>query len=187
MSAVIDRVCRAIEWFMVLLLALMVVLVFGNVVLRYAFNSGITLSEEISRWFFVWLTFLGGAVALHENAHLGTDMLIGRLGRRGKLVCLVLAQGLMLYVTRLLFSGSLAQTRINWDVEAPVSGASMAWFYGAGVVFAVFTGVVLLMHLARTLTGQLTEAELVQVRGSEDESSDEAEGPAAGQPPAARG
>ena len=37
----------------------MVVLVFGNVVLRYAFNSGLTMSEEVSRWLFVWLTFMG--------------------------------------------------------------------------------------------------------------------------------
>ncbi|NDY93911.1 TRAP transporter small permease, partial [Ideonella livida] len=47
-----------IEQLMVGLLAVMVVLVFGNVVLRYAFNSGITVSEELSRWAFVWLTFL---------------------------------------------------------------------------------------------------------------------------------
>ncbi len=168
MTALIDRICRAIEWIMVVLLAVMVVLVFGNVVLRYGFNSGITLSEELSRWLFVWLTFLGGAVALHENAHLGTDMLVGRLGRRGKLVCLGLSQLLMLYVSWLLFSGSLAQTRINWDVEAPVSGVSMAWFYSSGVVFAVLTGIVLSMHLARTLGGKLAEHELVAVRESED-------------------
>lgn len=37
----------------------MVVLVFTNVVLRYALNSGIAVSEELSRWLFVWLTFLG--------------------------------------------------------------------------------------------------------------------------------
>ena len=47
-----------------LCLALMVVMVFGNVVLRYGFNSGITVSEELSRWLFVWMTFLGAIVAL---------------------------------------------------------------------------------------------------------------------------
>ncbi|GMV46170.1 MAG: hypothetical protein AMXMBFR66_15680 [Pseudomonadota bacterium] len=168
MTAFIERICRAIEWLLLTLLAAMVLLVFGNVVLRYAFNSGITLSEELSRWLFVWLTFLGAAVALQENAHLGTDVLVARLGRRGKLACLVLAQALMLYVTWLLFTGSLAQARINWDVEAPVSGASVAWFYGAGVVFAAFTAVVLLTHLARTLSGRLADHELVQIKESED-------------------
>ena len=49
------------------LMAVMVVLVFGNVVMRYVFNSGITLSEELSRWLFVWLTFLGAVIAMHER------------------------------------------------------------------------------------------------------------------------
>ncbi len=34
----------------VLFLAIMLVLVFGNVVLRYGFNSGITISEEVILW-----------------------------------------------------------------------------------------------------------------------------------------
>ena len=75
----IDGYCRLLEIVIALLLALMVVLVFGNVVLRYGFNSGITVSEEVSRWAFVWLTFLGAIVALKEHGHLGSDMLVSRL------------------------------------------------------------------------------------------------------------
>jgi TRAP-type C4-dicarboxylate transport system permease small subunit len=122
MTVLIDRYCKALEWLIALLLAVMVLLVFGNVVLRYAANSGITVSEELSRWLFVWMTFLGAVVALKEHGHLGTDMLVSRLGPTGKKVCLVLAQVLMLYATWLLFTGSLAQAKINWEVEAPVSG-----------------------------------------------------------------
>ena len=59
MSRIINGYCRFLEWTIALGLAIMVVLVFGNVVLRYAFNSGITVSEEVSRWLFVWVTFLG--------------------------------------------------------------------------------------------------------------------------------
>lgn len=168
MNTWIDRYCRALEWLIALLLALMVLLVFGNVVLRYVANSGITVSEELSRWLFVWMTFLGAVVALKEHGHLGTDMLVSRLGTTGKKVCLVLGQALMLWATWLLFSGSLAQARINWDVEAPVSGLSVAIFYAAGIVFAVSAGVLLLREIWRTLSGQLRDDELVMVQESED-------------------
>ena len=168
MSVWIDRYCRLLEWLIVLLLALMVVLVFGNVVLRYAINSGITVSEELSRWLFVWMTFLGAIVAVKEHAHLGTDMLVSRLGPQGKRACLVLGQVLMLYATWLLFSGSLAQARINWDVEAPVSGLSVAIFYASGIVFAVSAGLLLARELWRTVSGDLRDDELVMVRESED-------------------
>ena len=168
MSGPMKWFSHTIEALIALLLAIMVVLVFGNVFLRYAFNSGITISEELSRWLFVWMTFLGSIVALKDNGHLGTDMLVSRFGRTGKRVCLALAQATMLYVTYLLFTGSLAQVRINWDVEAPVSGASMAWFYGAGVVFAVCSGLILLWQFWRTLSGQVHDDELVLVQESED-------------------
>jgi TRAP-type C4-dicarboxylate transport system permease small subunit len=160
--------CRWLNHLIVFGLAAMVIMVFGNVVLRYAFNSGITFSEEMSRWLFVWLTFLGAIVAIREHGHLGTDMLVGRLPVAGKKACYVLAHLLMLYVTWLIFSGSLQQTRINWEVEAPVTGASMALFYGVGVVFAVFSALLLLQELIRLLRGRVAESELVTVQESED-------------------
>ena len=47
----------------------------------------------------------------------------------------------MLLVCWLLFEGALEQTQINWDVSAPSSGVSMAWFYAVGVVFGVSAAV----------------------------------------------
>jgi TRAP-type C4-dicarboxylate transport system permease small subunit len=164
----LDAYCRLLNALMALALALMVVLVFGNVVLRYAFNSGITVSEEVSRWLFVWLTFLGATVALRERGHLGTDLLVARLGATGKRVCLALGQVLMLGTVALLFSGSLAQARINADVEAPVTGASMAIFYAVGIVFAVPAALILLHELWKTLSGRTHDEELVMVQESED-------------------
>ena len=168
MTRLINLYCRALEWLVALMLLLMVLLVFGNVVLRYVANSGITVSEELSRWLFVWMTFLGAVVVLKDHGHLGTDLLVSRLGPTGKRVCLVLAQALMLWVTWLLFAGSLAQARINWDVEAPVSGLSVAIFYASGMVFAVSTGVLLLRESWRTVSGQLPDDALVMVQESED-------------------
>ena len=94
----INRYCQLLAWLIVGCLALMVVLVFTNVVLRYAMNSGISISEELSRWLFVWLTFLGAVIAMNEGAHLGTDTLVSRLPVAGKKICLVIGHVLMLYV-----------------------------------------------------------------------------------------
>lgn len=167
-SRVIDRFCSLLNVLIALCLAVMVVMVFGNVVLRYAFNSGIAASEEVSRWLFVWLTFLGAIVALKENGHLGTDMLVSRLPVWGKKACLLIGHGLMLYITWLLFTGALAQVKINWDVEAPVTGAPMAIIYLPGVVFAVCAGVLLLRQTWLALSGQLSEQDLVMVTESEE-------------------
>ncbi|PIM54814.1 C4-dicarboxylate ABC transporter permease [Roseateles chitinivorans] len=169
-DAAIDRFCRAIDLLIAGALAVMVVLVFGNVVLRYAFNSGIAVSEEVSRWLFVWLCFLGAVSALKEGGHLGTDMLVSRLPVGGKKACMLLGHLLMLYVTWLFLEGSWQQARINLDMEAPVTGASMAIFYGSGVVFSVCAGLLLLLQLVRLLTGRIGENELVMVKESEEQA-----------------
>jgi TRAP-type C4-dicarboxylate transport system permease small subunit len=166
----IDRFCKAIDLLIAVALAVMVVLVFGNVVLRYAFNSGIAVSEEVSRWLFVWLCFMGAVAALKEGGHLGTDMLVSRLPVAGKKACLLLGHLLMLYVTWLFLVGSWEQARINVDMEAPVTGAPMAIFYASGVVFSVCAGILLLLQLLRLLTGHLHESELVMVKESEEQA-----------------
>lgn len=164
----LDRYCKLLEWLMALALAVMVLLVFGNVVLRYGFNSGISISEEVSRWLFVWLTFLGATVAVKEHAHLGTDFLLVKLPPIVQRICLVVSYLLMLYCTWLLFSGSLTQAQINWDVEAPVSGASVAIFYASGVFFAASSGLMLLRQLWQVLSGQVRDDQLVNIKESEE-------------------
>lgn len=156
----VDLFFRGLQLLMALALAVMVVLVFGNVVLRYGFSSGIQVSEELSRWLFVWVTFLGAVVAMRQRAHLGTDVVVSRLSRRGKQLCAVLGQLAMLGTLVLLMRGAWLQARINWDVEAPGSGLSMAWVYGVGVVFALIGVPVLLAELARTLRRDASEEDL---------------------------
>jgi TRAP-type transport system small permease protein len=164
----LDRFCRGLDLLSAAALAVMAAMVFGNVVLRYGFNSGIAVSEELSRWLFVWMTFLGALVALKENGHLGTDLFTARLGRTGRRVCMALSQLLMLGCTVLLFQGSLAQVKINLDVEAPVTGAPMAVVYAAGIAFAVPAALLLLWQLWRTLANRLADDELQLVQESED-------------------
>ena len=168
MDKLINQFCKLLDGVIAAMLALMVVLVFGNVVLRYGFNSGINLSEELSRWLFVWMTFLGAVVAVNERGHLGTDMLVGRLGPTGKRVCLGLGYVLMLFVCWLLFKGSWEQMKVNFESTSAVMQVSMAWFYGAGAAFAVLAGVMLLRDLLKLLTGRAKDSELMMIQESED-------------------
>ena len=115
------------------------------------------------------VVFLGAIVALKEHSHLGSDFLISRLTVPARRACLAAGHALMLYATWLVFQGALAQTRINLSVEAPVTGASMAFVYGTGVAFAAFAGVLLARDLWRILAGRLSADELVMTRGSEEE------------------
>jgi len=168
---VVNSYFRLLRFFIAGCLALMVVLVFGNVVLRYAFNSGITVSEELSRWLFVWLTFVGAIVALRDHAHLGMDSIVSRLPPWGKKACFIVSNVLMLYCVYLFFAGSWAQTIINLDNQAPATGLSQGWFYySVGIFFCISAAGLLLRNLWQAASGKLAEQDLVQVRESEDDA-----------------
>src|SRR3954471_13166760 len=137
MERFLDLYCQLLKAAIVACLATMVVLVFGNVVLRYAFNSGIAVSEELSRWLLVWLTFLGAIVALRQHAHLGVDTLVRALPPAGKRICFVLSYALMLYADWLLLVGSWRQTLITAGDRAPATDLSVGLFYSAGIVFGL--------------------------------------------------
>jgi TRAP-type C4-dicarboxylate transport system permease small subunit len=168
MARVLDLYCTLLKGVIAVCLAVMVVLVFGNVVLRYGFNSGITVSDELSRWLLVWLTFLGAIVAVREHTHLGVDSLVRMLPPGGKRICFIINYCLMLYADWLLLDGSWRQTIINMEDRAPATHLSLGIFYAVGVVFGVSAGVILLYDLFRVVSGQATEADMVAVKESEE-------------------
>jgi len=170
MTRWIQWICKVFEILIALFLAVMVVLVFGNVVLRYGFDSSISMSDEVSRWLFVWVTFLGAVVALQKHEHLGVDMVVDRLPVIGQKICFLLGHAVMLWVTWLLFDGSWAQVKLNMEVTAPSTELPMALLYAPGVIFAVMAALILADNLWRMLTGQISQADLVIVQSSEEVS-----------------
>jgi TRAP-type C4-dicarboxylate transport system permease small subunit len=129
----------------------MVVLVFGNVVLRYAFNSGLTISEELSRIFFVWIIFLGATVALAEHGHIGIDFVIKNMPRPVAKAMSVVGSLIVLGCCMLMLSGSYTQSEINLSVVTPVLGWSMTVYYGAGLFFAVVAIIIIVVDVWRVL------------------------------------
>ncbi|MFS0673897.1 TRAP transporter small permease [Ornithinibacillus sp. 179-J 7C1 HS] len=62
-----------------LLMFLMVSVVTAQVISRYLFNSPFTWTEELARYTFVWVSFLGMAIAVKYGSHIALDMLARKL------------------------------------------------------------------------------------------------------------
>ena len=185
MAKLIDGFFRLLEFLVVACMVAMVVMVFGNVVLRYGFNSGITLSDEMSRYCFIWLTYIGAMVAMRDGAHLGVDTLIRKLSLRGKKICFFLSQSLMLFCNALFFIGTFKMHELQVTNVSPVVGLSMIWVYGIGYVTAFVMGAFSGSELCRLFTGRVTEEELVQIMESEDRAPVLPEAPSASKAPGA--
>ena len=75
---------RLVEVAAGLLAGAITVLVSVQVFARYVLNDTPAWSEELCRYFFVWMSFLGACVAMRRTAHLGVDSLVTRLPARAR-------------------------------------------------------------------------------------------------------
>mgnify|MGYP001767128281 CR=1 FL=1 len=148
-------------------LAYLAVSVFINVVLRLLFQSGITTIEEVSRILLVWLVLIGAVAVLHDNGHLGMNMLVVRLSKRWQTLCAVVACCLMLLCDFLLLFGAFRQYRLSAFDSYPVTGLPLSIIYLAGVVAAALFILISGSRLIRLLTGRLSGADFF--RTNEDD------------------
>lgn len=168
-------VFRLLETAMVLCLVSLVLMVFTNALLRkltdfdvVLLGGGISIAEEMSRFVFVWLTFIGAVVVAREQAHIGIAALVARFGRRGRLVCLIAAEVMILVCCIVFFWGTWELAPLHVTNHAPITGLPMIWVYGIG--FFASTGLALLSlgRLFRALMGRITDAELRHFAGEYD-------------------
>lgn len=163
LKSIADGVTRGLEAVMVLCLVVMLVMVFGNVVLRLFFNTGIDLSEEMPRFAFVWMTFLGAVVGMRRRAHLGVDMLVQALPLLGRKVCWGISQAIMLICCLYIVYGTWLQHDIIRGNASPVAQISMLWVFGVSYLTGSAIAIICVSNLLRLFAGKVGAHELIDV------------------------
>lgn len=161
---------RTLELIIVICLAVMGILVFGNVILRYVFNSGIAISEELSRLLFVWLIFLGAVIASAQRLHIGFDSLVQSAPHPIRKALALFTGALILIGCFIFIKGGWEQMVINLGNTYPVMGITYAWLYGVAVVF----GVLMLFPVCNNLWRVLTNHEEALTQDIADRIEDKA-------------
>lgn len=173
MTRAINLAVRIIEAVLAALLLGMVIMVATNVVLRYGFNRGLNFSEEMSRYFFVWLTFVGAVLAFKEHGHIGVETLVRRFGRTGRLICMAASNLLIIMCSVIFFYGTWMQHPINASMTAAVVNISMIWVYGIGYFTSLGIGLIALYRLFEVVTGRVADTEIARFAGEFGEAKPE--------------
>jgi len=144
-----------------LLMALLAVVLFIAVIMRYFFNLPLAWSEEVSRYAFVWLSFLGAEMCFRANAHVGVDLLVQTFPASLQNAVRRFGQVLAgLFLLGLLVSG-ISVTLATSDQLSPALGIPMCLVYGA---VPVGTALMLLDWIVQVGSG--VTAETAQAIGS---------------------
>ena len=157
---VVDLIFKAVDGLLAAMLVVMLVMVLGNVILRYGFGTGITVSEELSRTMFVWITFVGAVVATREGTYLSVDSMVVHLPDRAKVVCAVLSELIVVACCGLIFWGTWRQHEVNATTASLLTGMPLIWIFGVGYVVSLGIGGLGVHKLWRIVTGRIAAAEL---------------------------
>ncbi|WHX42673.1 TRAP transporter small permease [Mesobacillus sp. AQ2] len=143
-------------------LAAMSFAVFGNVVLRYVFNSGLTWSEEISRYLFVWMVFLGAIAALKDKMHLGVDIVVNALPKKLQKLVFLISNAIVLYLLWLVLQGSWKMTILNMNSTGPATGMPLSYLYGIGIVSSIWMMLLVIASLLKAIRGKTENMTIIQ-------------------------
>jgi TRAP-type C4-dicarboxylate transport system permease small subunit len=123
-----------LEWVVALLMLGLVVVVFGQVALRYLTYQPLAWTEEMGRYLFIWLSLLGAAVGGRRAAHFSVDFVPNCLPSRPRHLFRASIRLVEASFYGLLAWGSVEIVRVAHMQESASIGIPMSIPYGALLV-----------------------------------------------------
>ena len=110
----------------VVLMSVMTLIIFIQVVARYVFQNSLSWSEELARYIFIWLVYLGISYGCQMRKHIKIDAALVIIG---DLFFLAFA----IYVAYTGLGYSLKQTRVSSAMGIPFKYVYISTFFGFGL------------------------------------------------------
>jgi TRAP-type C4-dicarboxylate transport system permease small subunit len=127
------------KWMLIIMLAVMSVIIFANVVLRYTTNVSIEWAEEVARHLMIWLTFIGCGPVLRYGGHIAVENLQDTLPRSVAIAMrLVIALLLTCLFVFFIWFGLEYMDRTQYQ-QTPATQISFAIIYAALPIGAAMT------------------------------------------------
>ncbi len=122
-----------VEKIIAIIFGIIIVTMFSQVVFRYLLNQSLYWSEEIVRYLFVWLVFIGGALVTREDGHIGIDYLINIIPFRLAII-LRLTASLVVVAVSVFFiiTGAVLIFKLKGS-QSPALGLPINWFLYAAL------------------------------------------------------
>jgi TRAP-type C4-dicarboxylate transport system permease small subunit len=171
MKKILDAVFKAIEVLIAVCLAVMIILTFMNVVLRYIFSTGFAWSEEIARLCFIFLVYLGSIEAMRDNRHLIVDSVIRRIPGVAQKILYALLQGCIVWLMLILTQGSWRLARQNLTNKWMITGFPIAVIYFTGAVLGVSIAAIAAANIIRMFVFKKPVSELLEGHDSTDKEN----------------
>jgi len=121
------------RWLLLPLYALIVVTIFMEVFRRFALSYSSIWAEEVARYAFIYVSWIGASAGIKARAHIRIDIILPILGNRGRAVIMILGDLITIVLAVLAFWWSLETVLVSIKFGSVTHGLriSLAWFLAA--------------------------------------------------------
>ena len=149
MERVLSRFITLLEWWAMLLLVLMVVLVCLGVFFRYVLSASLAWYDEFASYLLVWLTFYGAVAGSYHNRHIQFGTVVERFTADTRRKIAIIAELFILgFNVVLLYYGWLLMQKMGDETAVSLAWVKMGWIYS---VLPITGGIMSLISLDRLL------------------------------------
>lgn len=145
------------ELLVVVALSALILIIIVGIFFRYALNDSLVWTEELARYLFVWVTFLGGGLGVGRNIHVGVDSAMRLLPHKVRQWTELLVEIAIAVFVVTLISIGIQYTAFGMNAEALLIPVPMGCVYLAvpcgGAVMLVNVLVNIARHLGAVLQG----------------------------------
>ncbi len=121
-----------------ILLVIMTILVFTEVVARFAFNHGISWAQELTLITNSWIVLLGASYCIREKAHIGVEFLTDKLdGTAARSVAIIALLACLIYSGIFLY-GSVLYVWEDYQIDIELDDLPISTWIPASVLVIGF-------------------------------------------------
>jgi TRAP-type transport system small permease protein len=134
----------------------LVILTIIGILSRYIFSVPISLTEEVARILFIWVSFLGAAIVMKKNEHIRLDILEGKFPPMVYSIIQIVVLSLVTFFCLIMFIESIMLLDVAFKQTLAVTRISMGIVYLILPASALFMGIysfLNLIHIAMRLRG----------------------------------
>jgi len=149
-----DKIEKNIILISSLMMALITIIVFGEVVMRYLFGRPIPWSAAMSMLLFPWLTFLSAIIVTKNDDNLGVQYFRGLLPETFQFILKTIQEIVCLIFFLIMAWSSYIYVESSRRALSPMLGISRSWFYlSMLIMFAVMIPYQIRLIIANFIKG----------------------------------
>lgn len=156
-NKIINFLNKAEKFTLVTMFVTMVVIIFVQVIMRKIFNSSLSWSEELGKFIFVWISWLGISVGQMKGEHIKITAFVDKLPPKGQNIMNILAELVVIWICGI--TAYYSYTLVLSQASTPYAGIKISMSFGylsvlVGCILMVFRCILSILEQISLLKGK---------------------------------